>query len=262
MATIRRSQRTAPDDIIVHRVPEPGIAIDAHGGPTIDPTKNVLDLVRAESKYQDSMREALERYQDGMRDALKEQNSSARLADQRISDFARDAEARLTKTMLDAETRRIDQLAQNRQEFQNTIRDMLAESVRTTSTLVSTQLVQIQATFDTRVSKLEAFQFTLAGRSSVADPQIENAIARTQNSINSLATTTSETMAKMARDQSEANSKLTAALAKVGESETMTKGSRMGRGEVFGWLMGAVVAGGAAATLIGFLVRALGHSGI
>ena len=76
----------------------------------------------------------------------------------------------------DSETRRIDQLAETRQEFQNTIRDMLAESVRTTSTLVSTQLVQIQATFDTRVSKLEAAAFTQAGRSSVSDPATANAL--------------------------------------------------------------------------------------
>lgn len=38
--------------------PKPtGVASDASGGPIIDPTKNVLDLVAAETKYQDGMRE-------------------------------------------------------------------------------------------------------------------------------------------------------------------------------------------------------------
>jgi len=36
-----------------------GLPIDIHGGPTIDPTKNVLDLVRAEAKRQDDLRESI-----------------------------------------------------------------------------------------------------------------------------------------------------------------------------------------------------------
>jgi hypothetical protein len=37
---------------------EAGKGVDSYGRPVIDPTKNVLDLVMAESKYQDSMRDA------------------------------------------------------------------------------------------------------------------------------------------------------------------------------------------------------------
>ncbi len=115
------------------RVGVTGIGVDAYGGGVIDPTKNVLDLVRAEGKYQDAMREALkERWNESHAD-LKEQIKAT-------NDYV----LLYQNSQRDAETKRIDQLAQTRQEFQNTIRDMLAESVRTTSNLVSTQLVQIQ----------------------------------------------------------------------------------------------------------------------
>jgi hypothetical protein len=109
------------------------IPVDFQGAQTIDPTKNVLDLVQAESKYQDAMR--------------------------------------------DAESKRIDQLAELRQTYEKRIADMLAESVRSTSTLVSNQLVQFQATFDGRVSKLEEFRWSSSGRSSIADPAMAEAIA-------------------------------------------------------------------------------------
>jgi FtsZ-binding cell division protein ZapB len=151
------ARRMAHDEITPER--RPGIGVDAAGGEVIDPTKNVLDLVKAESKYQDAMRETIKELLEKEIDALKE----------RMSEMSQHTTA-YQNAQVASETRRIDQLAQTRQEFQNTIRDMLAESVRTTSTLVSTQLVQIQATFDTRVSKLEAGAFTQAGKQSVADP--------------------------------------------------------------------------------------------
>src|ERR1700736_2218216 len=136
---------------------QPGIGIDSRGGGVIDPTKNVLDLVRAESTYQNAMRDSLKELLLVEVAALKDHIK-----------ILSDSTVQYQNAQRTAETNRIDQLAETRQEFQNTIRDMLAESVRTTSTLVSTQLVQIQATFDTRVSKLEAQAFTAAGRSSVA----------------------------------------------------------------------------------------------
>ena len=152
-----------------------GIPVDSGGGPTIDPTKNVGDLVQAESRYQDAMREYQEKLFNAKHDGL---SNAVKVITDNVVIFQ--------NAMRDSETRRLDQLAENRQEFQNTIRDMLAESVRTTSTLVSTQLVQIQATFDTRVSKLEAYQFTQAGRSSVADPALSEAMTRLTNSITSI----------------------------------------------------------------------------
>ena len=166
--------------------PQAGVAVDARGRDAIDPSKNVEDMVRALEAKLAELRITDQRHIDARFDALEKMQDFARNSIADFQNFARDAEARTASRTNDAETRRIDQLAQTRQEFQNTIRDMLAESVRTTSSLVSTQLVQIQATFDTRVTKLEASQLTQAGRSSVADPAIEVAMGRLTSSLSSL----------------------------------------------------------------------------
>ena len=225
-----------------------GIPIDSSGGATIDPTKNVLDLVRAESRYQDSMREAQEKLFDvkvtSVSDMLK---------------VVSDGQVLFQNAQIASETRRIDQLAQNRQEFQSTIRDMLAESVRTTSTLVSTQLVQIQATFDTRVSKLEAGAFTQAGKQSVADPALADAMTRVMSTLNAYKSDTDQKLARMAADQIEQTAKLNASIAAIGTKDVQTQSTKMGQGQVIAWIIGAAMLMAAIATpLIAFL--ALRHA--
>ena len=153
-----------------------GLGVDSQGAPVVDPTKNVEDLVRAGEARQAELREADQRFLDAQLASMEKMQTFAREADMRLNTHAREQGQKLQQALREAETSRLDQLASTRKEYENTIRDMLAESVRTTSTLVSTQLVQIQATFDTRVSKLEAFQFTQAGRSSVADPALSSAL--------------------------------------------------------------------------------------
>jgi hypothetical protein len=204
----------------------PGIGVDAHGGGVIDPTKNVLDLVRAESKYQDAMRDVQEKLLTEKVGGLKE---LVRVISDNVVAFQ--------NAQRDAETRRIDELAETRQEFQNTIRDMLAESVRTTSTLVSTQLVQIQATFDTRVSKLEAGAFTAAGRSSVADPAMSDALVRMTTGLANLRTS-----------QDEAQAKLNTTLASIQNSESRTGGRDMGKQDTNARLLAVVMAVAAVAS--------------
>ena len=208
----------------------PGIAVDPSGErfSSTDPSKNVADLVEAKDDSNKALRLADQRYLDAQLISIEKQTSIARIHDNRFQDFAREMESKGEREVRDAETRRIDQLAQTRQEFQNTIRDMLAESVRTTSTLVSTQLVQIQATFDTRVSKLEAQAFTAAGRQSVADPALEGAMVRMETSIRQLASSTSENINRMARENSEALNKLTATVSSIQLGFTQSQGSQKG----------------------------------
>ena len=197
-----------------------GIPIDAYGHDTIDPTKNVLDLVRAESKYQDSMRDSLKERWDESHIALKEQ---IKVTNDYVISFQ--------NAQRDAETKRIDQLAQTRQEFQNTIRDMLAESVRTTSNLVSTQLVQIQATFDTRVTKLEAGAFTQAGKSSVADPQMSDSLTRVTRDL-----------AELRNSQELAIGKLANAISTVQSSESTAGGRIRGMTDTNARMLAVVMA--------------------
>jgi 2',3'-cyclic-nucleotide 2'-phosphodiesterase (5'-nucleotidase family) len=144
--------------------PPTGVGRDPSGGPLIDPTKNVLDLVRAESKYQDAMRDV-------------EAQKTEALAQ---------AENRLQTALRAAESLRIDQLAQLRQEYDKRIADMLSESVKSTSSLVSSQLIQIQSTFDTRLTRLEQYQLLSTGRSQVADPALADALASMALSIKTL----------------------------------------------------------------------------
>jgi hypothetical protein len=50
----------------------PGIPVDAGGGPTVDPTKNVLDLVDAAVKRQDDLRRTIDQRLDAEHVPLKE----------------------------------------------------------------------------------------------------------------------------------------------------------------------------------------------
>ena len=216
---------------------DPGIPVDYRGRRTIDPTKNVLDLVRAESKYQDAMRESLAILINEKVGGLKE---IAAITNQYVGAFQ--------NAQRDSETRRIDQLAENRQEFQNTIRDMLAESVRTTSNLVASQLAQIQATFDTRVSKLEAGAFTQAGKSSVSDPATAEALTRMAAGIAALSATTTEAMNKTAAATAEAIAKLTLTLTGLQSVENRSGGNAMGREQTNARLLAVVMAVAAVAS--------------
>lgn len=231
----------------------PGVAVDASGGAVIDPTENVKNLVIAGEKSQEAIRSADNRFLDAQLIASEKLQNAVRAAEEKFQNYARSAEAKfqsasieheakLQNGLRDSETRRIDQLASTRQEFQNTIRDMLAESVRTTSTLVSTQLVQIQATFDTRVSKLEAQAFTAAGRSSVADPAMEGAMTRMNASIASLATATAESLTKIAASNTDAMAKLTLTIQAMQAAESRVGGRDMGKQDTNARLLAVVMA--------------------
>jgi hypothetical protein len=197
----------------------PGIGVDARGGGVVDPTKNVGDLVKAEAAKRDELRTADKELFDAKIDGLSDR---LKLLSEYIVQYQ--------DSQRESETRRIDQLAQTRQEFQNTIRDMLAESVRTTSNLVSTQLVQIQATFDTRVTKLEAGAFTQAGKEQRPDPALADAMQRVASSIG-LVQAANET----------AMSKMMASISDLRSTGDKTESRGMGQGQVIGWIVGAAM---------------------
>jgi hypothetical protein len=172
----------------------PGVGVDSSGGQVIDPTKNVEDLVKALRETLQEFRTGDQRYLDAQFGWSEKVQNFALEAEVRLRDQLRMADEKLAQ----AETRRIDQLALTSERFETTIRNMLAESVRTTSDLVSNQLVQIQATFNERVSKLEAGAFTQAGKNSVADPALAQALAEMAASIQGL--TRSETRTDTRRE--------------------------------------------------------------
>ena len=148
-----------------------------------DPSFNVLGLVAAESKYH-----------DGMRTALGDLQSFSLAAESRLQTFARESESKLQTWMRDAESKRLDQLSAQKQASDTQIANILAESVKDKSNLVSTQLVQIQSTFDARVSKLEEFRLVSQGRSSVADPALAATLEGLGRNIMNMQNSFSKTM--------------------------------------------------------------------
>lgn len=77
-----------------------------------------------------------------------------------------EAEARFQNAMREAETRRINELGRQRDWYESRIATMLKEQLQTTSNLLSTQLTNIQTTYDRRVAELERFRHESAGKSS------------------------------------------------------------------------------------------------
>jgi hypothetical protein len=162
-----------------------------------DPTKNVLDLVRAESKYQDAMRASESKYQNDMRDASSALSRLARMA----------------------ESKRIEDLATLRFQYDTRIAENLRVEVKTTSELISAQLAkettslssqisQVTTTFSgqitaltatfggqinsltnslsPRIADLERFRWEVGGKSSVSDPAVAETLARFNTAISLL----------------------------------------------------------------------------
>lgn len=113
-----------------------GIPADSSGGPTIDPTKNVLDLVRAESRYQDSMREQESKFQNAMRDA---------------------------------ETRRVNELASQKQVFDLELARLIRLGTEEKSTLLAMQLKEVKSDLSERTAKMEQFRWETGGKDTGRD---------------------------------------------------------------------------------------------
>jgi hypothetical protein len=185
----------------------------------IDPTKNVLDLVEAESRYQTAMRDQSEKFQNAIRDA---ENRRLHAENKRIEDLA-GAETRRLKDLADAETRRVDALEEQRVRYEARIAEDLRVNVKTTSDQLAGQLIketgalnnQIatlttsvanqfttlttsltnqmssqSAGISTRLADLERFRWETGGKSAVADPALTLALSQMAESIAALRDTT------------------------------------------------------------------------
>jgi TolA-binding protein len=187
-------------------------------GKVIDPTKNVLDLVKAESKYQDGMRDALKEFQDAMRSAMGD-----------LANLRHQSEVRYQDGMRDAESKRVDQLANQSRIYDARIAEMLRASVESTSNLVSTQLVQIQNTFNERVAKLEQFRYESVGKAGVADPALAQALSSLSTGMGTIQTTMAEAMAKMA-----------ASISGITTAGAGSEGRKEGAAGLGNWILAAI----------------------
>jgi hypothetical protein len=189
---------------------------DSHRHPVpIDPTKNVLDLVEAESRYQNGMRDQSEKFQNAIRDA---ENRRLEAENRRLEDLSL-ADTRRLKDLAEAETRRVDGLDLQRVRYEARIAEDLRVNVKTTSDQLAGQLIketgalnnqittlttsvanqvttltasltnQISAMtvgLNTRISDLEKFRWETGGKSAVADPALTLALSQMTEQIASL----------------------------------------------------------------------------
>lgn len=97
----------------------------------IDPTKNVLDLVRAEARYRDQLRRSDRKYEASMRAA---------------------------------ETRRVNDLAELRVQYETIIETMRNKALDTTSSLLASQLKETKNDLSDRMAKQEQFRWESGGK--------------------------------------------------------------------------------------------------
>jgi len=174
-----------------------GIPVDANGGPTVDPTQNVLDLVDAavtrlddiavlrseladaKAKRIEDLSEQRERHAKEIRQLESDRLKEVRLVDQLNA-------TQLAQQIRDA----VDTLA--------TTASATAEALRNqqtaTATAVAAQSERVVSPIIDRLAALERASYTGQGRQAIADPQME----RLATLVEKLSTTQTETTGKSA----------------------------------------------------------------
>ncbi len=112
-----------------------GIPVDAHGGPTVDPTKNVLDLVMA---------------------AVKRLDDIAAVQGQRVEDRIA-SNAKYQDALREAETRRLNELAAQKQVFDLELARGIRANVEASALLLAGQVKELKTDTSDRIAKLEVF---------------------------------------------------------------------------------------------------------
>jgi hypothetical protein len=138
-----------------------------------------------------------------------------------------------------AETIRIDQLADLRRKFEDQIANILSAGVKDKSDLVSSQLVQIQNTFDTRVAKLEEFRLTTLARSSVADPALAQALVNLADEQKASQSHFAKALDAFSARTAVALETMSAAIAGLKVSVGQTSGEHTGKRELIAYMVAA-----------------------
>lgn len=125
----------------------PGVPVDSRGGPTVDPTVNVLNLVYA----------AVTRLNDLMA-AQTKRNDDLRQSDTKYEDALRDAE-----------TRRVNELAAQKQVFDIELARGIRANQDASALLLAGQVRELKTDTSDRIAKLEQFANEQRGRSSGAN---------------------------------------------------------------------------------------------
>lgn len=156
-----------------------GLGVDASGGPVIDPTENVLALVDVEKAHAKAFLEVNIQRQDELRQA-----EMTRVNDLRAQ--RKEYEARIESLVVRYETR---------------IESIQTAATSANSSLLATQLANIENTLGVRITDLEKKSWEGSGKTSVADPALAKVIEKMTETVAALSTTaTAAGAAKTGRD--------------------------------------------------------------
>jgi hypothetical protein len=154
-----------------------GLPVDKYGGATIDPTRNVLDLVEASVKRLDDLRDVENRRieekiadeKTHIREILELNSLYGReltVAEAKRIDAIRVVDVNAVAVAAERSTQQATVLATQVSASAETLRALVA----TTATTAATQAQQNNTQLSDRIALLEKNQYQGAGRESVTDP--------------------------------------------------------------------------------------------
>ena len=164
-------------------IPPPGFPVDSGGNLTVDPTKNVLDLVRAAVDRIDDLAAMRLQLQDEKVSSLRrEQIMQAEIG--RLRADNQEKLDMLEAKRLDA-VRQVDQLAVKTEADRSaaaitalastaaTTAETLRNAVNTSASNLATQLDRTVTAITERIAALEKSSYEGMGKQKIADPQME-----------------------------------------------------------------------------------------
>jgi len=155
------------------------MGVDAHGGPVIDPTANVLALVEAANRRQDDLREmnnaridAELRNQEMIADLRAKHQEALDALEAKRLDAVRNVDQLAAKTEADRSAQATAALAANSNNTAVTLRS----TVDTSAQALASQFTNTVAGLSERIAALEKSSYTGQGKQQVADPMMEQLI--------------------------------------------------------------------------------------
>lgn len=172
------------------------MAVDASGGPAIDPTPNVLDLVEAANKRQDDLREASCRWVATRCESLEKLSDLRAAHNREISDIRsshsremRRAEAerlnsirQVDVTAVKTEADRALAAIQTLAATTATNAENLRNALNATATTIANQTASTVSALSERIAALEKSSYEGKGKQFYSDPILEQLTA-TMNSL-------------------------------------------------------------------------------
>jgi TolA-binding protein len=140
--------------------PLPGLGVDSGGGPVIDPTQNVLDLVQAAIQRQDDLRAMESRYSHEIANLRAEYDEKLRKAETARIDAIRAVDVGAVNRAAEVANERANTLAMQVQQSAETLRTQVAAAASASTTTLAQALDPLTAA----IANLQKTQYELAGQ--------------------------------------------------------------------------------------------------